>query len=930
MHRYPRLTLTGRITLLVSLLGALTIITIAYALASLRTIERDYHALLDRDARASMLISAALVDLSDSSHRVLSVLTEQEVGKMRQSQQQLNAILSDFDDKLTTIAPLLPENGPELDGIRQQKRQLSEQANAVIDAAARWRGDRALRIIHQQFDPTLKAIRQDMDGLRTLTTEGFNASADILSAAAHNTVVNTSIAVLLGLALILGLSTYLSLTQITRPIRQLTKAMINLSQGNYAYPVQHTERQDELGSMARALWAFKNTMKRADRLEREASIDAEKRRISQQLIDLTEAIPGAVFQLRITPDGAQQVQFLSGKAPRYIGDEPLHTSAGGLRMDHIRVDKTPETTRALDHAISQSLTQLYPLDLEMEVDIGRRRLWLKTLATAKRTPEGDTLLNGIWLDISERKAQALALKSAKEQAEQAANAKAAFLASMSHEIRTPMNAILGLAQLALKQPMDGLLRDYMAKILRSGNHLLSIINDILDFSKIDGGHLIAEHIPFSPQQLLQDTQQMLATEARTKGLTIELEPTQDLPVLLGDPMRISQILLNYTSNAIKFSTRGTITLQLSLQQDDEGHTFLCGSVSDQGIGLSQQQLGQLFRPFQQADNSISRRFGGTGLGLAIALNLAELMHGNAGAESEPGKGSRFWFRVRVEIARPGVKPSETAPPKPPQVAPALAGMRILVVDDNDLNRLVASEFLKEAGVQVDEASSGYAAIQALTQDQHPNYHAVLMDLMMPGLDGLSTTAVLRQHRRLEHLPIIAMSANASQENARQCLLAGMRAHIGKPIDQQQLWSILSELSQETLPALPAEPAATPAEDPATPVLEPQVLEALRTRMNSGRFIAMLSMLLADCETRARHFHAHSTGMTTTELDQDVHDLISTAGHAGLRKLEHAARALQSARLQSADDRTIRQLCLAIHQTAQESIAALNSHFQLGP
>lgn len=383
--------------MLVSLLGALAIITIAYALASLRTIERDYHALLDQDARASMLISAALVDLSDSSHRVLSVLTEQEVGKMRQTQQQLNTILSDFDDKLTTIAPLLPENGPELDDIRQQKQQLSEQANAVIDAAARWRGDRALRIIHQQFDPTLKAIRQDMDGLRTLTTEGFKTSADRLSAAAHSTVVNTSIAAPLGLALILGLSTYLSLSQITRPIRQLTKAMINLSQGNYAYPVQHTERQDELGSMARALWAFKDTMKRADRLEREASIDAEKRRISQQLIDLTEAMPGAVFQLRITPDGAQQVQFLSGKAQRYIGDEPLHTNAGGLRMDHIRVDKTPETRRALDHAISQSLNQLYPLDLEMEVDIGRRRLWLKTLATAKRTPEGDTLLNGIWL-----------------------------------------------------------------------------------------------------------------------------------------------------------------------------------------------------------------------------------------------------------------------------------------------------------------------------------------------------------------------------------------------------------------------------------------------------------------------------------------------------------------------------------------------------
>ncbi len=922
MRFFSNLNLTGKIVTLVALLGALSIIITLYSMHHLYSVDRDYRALIDRDAQASVLIGSALLDLSDASRLVFSVLTEQEEAKMRATQLRLNERQAQFREKIAGIAPLLDDSAPKLEAILAQEQQVFELAGQIIDSAARWRGDRALDIIHSRFDPRLNELRGNMDALRDEIIEHFQSASLQLNAATRSTLLATAISFGLALTTIIGMSAYLSLTQISRPINQLTRTMGQLSHRHYDERIEHTERRDEVGRMAQALQVFRDNMQRADRLELEARASEEIRRISRQLVELTDAMPGAVFQLMVRPDGSQRFTFLSGKAGKFIGQETLVNSSG-LRLDGIRVERSAAADQEIDRAIARSLEALQPLDIDMQVALGDRRFWLKTLATARRTDDGATLFNGIWLDISEIKEQARALEEAKELAEQAAKAKAAFLATMSHEIRTPMNAILGLAQLTLRHPLEPQQQERLEKILRAGQHLLGIINDILDYSKIDAEHLQLESIPFSPRQLLEDVREMFEERAVGKGLALRVEAVDDLPLLIGDPLRISQILINYVNNALKFSDRGQVTLRLRLERGEE--LFLHGEVEDQGIGLSEQETRSLFQPFQQADASITRRFGGTGLGLAISRSLAELMGGGVGVRSRPGEGSVFWFRIRVAEAL-GAQ-AQVVPVAYPRVsAKALDGLRLLLVDDNELNRLVANELLKDAGMQVDQAEDGRHAIDLLEQAHDGTYDAVLMDLMMPEMDGLTATRLLRRNPRFGSLPIIAMTANASQQDIEQCLAAGMNAHVGKPIDEQQLWRTLLQHCLHEQPAQVAPAAAAPVEPVRQGrVLDPKPLEHLQRLVAAERFGNMLNMLMEDCRQRGRSFAALAEQADLQPLDQQAHDLISTAGHAGLVQLADLGKAVRQA-LQRSDAAAARALALQIDRAAADAVQELEARF----
>lgn len=377
------------------------------------------------------------------------------------------------------------------------------------------------------------------------------------------------------------------------------------------------------------------------------------------------------------------------------------------------------------------------------------------------------------------------LEMAKAEAERLAQAKVAFLATMSHEIRTPLNAIIGLARLSLRRPLPADQQERIDHIQKAGEHLLGVINNILDFSRLEGGHLEPESIVFSAAQLLRDVEVMLVTKAAENGLLLELQVPESMPLLLGDPLRIRQILLNLANNAIKFSHQGRILLSLELEEDADGF-FLRGEVSDQGIGLTAKQIKGLFQPFAQVDASISRRFGGSGLGLAISQSLAELLGGEIGVQSQIGTGSRFWFRVAVAQAPLNAPPAEQMPVS----TQALQGLGVLVVDDNELNRLVAVELLAEAGIKAAQAKDGAEAIRMLEEAEDGTYDLVLMDMMMPVLDGLATTRLLRRNPRFERLPIIAMTANTSQQDMEACLASGMNDLVSKPIDEQQLFKTL--------------------------------------------------------------------------------------------------------------------------------------------
>lgn len=926
MRFFTNLNLTSKIVMLVALLGALSVSITLYSMHHLYSVDRDYRALLDRDAQASMLVGSALLDLSDASRLVFSVLTEQEEAKMRASQLVLDKRQEQFRSKIAAIAPLLDDAGPRLEVIAQQERRVFELAGQIIDSAARWRGDRALDIIHSQFDPALHELRGNMDTLRDDIIDHFQASSVELNATTRSTLLNTAISFGLALTAIIGMSAYLSFTQISRPIKQLTRAMGELSNRHYDERIEHTERRDEVGSMAQALQVFRDGMQRADRLELEARASAEARRVSQQLIDLTDAMPGAVFQLTVDADGTQRFTFLSGKAQGFIGSEALVPDGTGLRLDGIRVERNVDVDRQIELAIDHSLETLQPLDIDMQVELDNRRFWLKTLASARRAENGSILFNGIWLDISDIKAQARALEDAKELAEQAAKAKATFLATMSHEIRTPMNAILGLTQLTLRHPLEPSQQDRLEKILRAGQHLLGMLNDILDYSKIDADRLLVEAIPFSPQQLLDEVAQMLEERAASKGLELRTEVAGDPPLLLGDPLRISQILLNFASNALKFSERGRVSLRLALEHDACGSLVLCGEVEDQGIGISKEEMGSLFLPFQQADASITRRFGGTGLGLAISRSLAELMGGEVGARSQPGAGSTFWFRVRVAEAQSTQVPQSLHASG--GAIKALDGLRVLLVDDNELNRLVAGELLVGAGMRVDHAVDGRHAITLLEQAQDDTYDAVLMDLMMPEMDGLSATRLLREQPRFGSLPIIAMTANASPQDVQQCLAAGMSAHIAKPIDEQRLWKTLLQCCVPGEPSpmtLPTDSSTEPSGQAV--VLDPQPLEHLRRVVAPERFHGMLEMLITDCRRRGESFRGLYERPDIPVLRQHVHDLIGTAGHAGFRQVVELGAAMRVA-LDAADETVIRGLIGELDLAIQQAERVLKQHFDV--
>ncbi len=539
----------------------------------------------------------------------------------------------------------------------------------------------------------------------------------------------------------------------------------------------------------------------------------------------------------------------------------------------------------------------------------------------------------VWMieDISIRKQQEVELKIARDKAQEAAQTKSDFLANMSHEIRTPMNAIIGLSNLVQKTELNPRQRDYVQKIHQSGKHLLGIINDILDFSKIEAGKLTVEKIDFSLQSVLDNVLTLVAEKAHAKGLELIFNIAADVPQrLVGDALRLSQILINYANNSVKFTDKGQIEIVLRIDERKDDELQLYCAVRDTGIGLTPDQIKLMFQSFQQADSSTTRKYGGTGLGLSIAKKLAELMNGTVGVESVAGEGSTFWFtgwlgvshqaphyrnpvhnlrdkrilviddneaasivlidllehmglevmaavsgeaalaciQQQATVGRPfelllidwqlsGIDGVETArrtkelnipsahmvmvtgydtdsllplaaevgidqvllkPVNPAKLAEALmsfyandaqphslglepqgksllelvssiAGSNILLVEDNEINQLVATELLAEGNVKVEVANHGKEALDMILA-RPTHWDVVLMDMQMPVMDGVTATIEVRKTISAEQLPIVAMTANAMAQDKEKCMAAGMQDFVTKPIDPDVLWDTL--------------------------------------------------------------------------------------------------------------------------------------------
>ncbi|MEJ2088223.1 MAG: ATP-binding protein [Gammaproteobacteria bacterium] len=542
-----------------------------------------------------------------------------------------------------------------------------------------------------------------------------------------------------------------------------------------------------------------------------------------------------------------------------------------------------------------------------------RTFWMSLRAGLNRDPDHGDYIDGSLIDISERIEREQADKQ-RQIAEAATKAKSEFLANMSHEIRTPMNAIVGFSKLALESSLDRKQHEYVTSIRNAAENLLSLVSDVLDFSKIEAGKLDLEARPFKLADTLAEVGRLFRTEVRRRGLSFKIDDrTSDHPsfpadgVMIGDAMRLQQVLVNLVGNAVKFTEVGSIVLSAQVTAVAGDQLVLTLAVADTGIGISEDKLARLFDSFEQAETSTTRRYGGTGLGLTISERLVDLMGGEFSVTSTPDEGSRFEFTILTSL--PG-EVSEAAPERPERRASdiSLDQRRILVAEDNPINQQLTLELLQRRGAEVHIAENGREAVRRATET---DYDAILMDIHMPELDGLEAATILR-NQALE-VPIIAVSADALAGSRAAAIDAGCNDYVTKPIDFDTLLLTLDELMPGQT-ALTLKRRASDRDDEMEKSLEAALQSMPLARLpginigdairgHNGNIKLMIKLMgdfgtyYGDAGTKMRAF---VTSERFEEAERLAHNLHGVAGSFGAKRLKDAAKTLELAFARSDD------------------------------
>ncbi|QBK03594.1 response regulator [Hylemonella gracilis] len=765
------------------------------------------------------------------------------------------------------------------------------------------------------YDPRADAIAE----LGWIAIQAVQARIDTLDARNRRELLLTEALAVFAILLVLGMYALMR-TRLSVPLAQVTAALKQIALGDHDVNLPPARWHDEIGQVIGAL----GTLREATQARLAAEREIKNAKEEQDAIFDAAEVGIVLLRNRVVVRCSAGFERIFGVAPGgMLGHSTREWYANEL--DYHEIGDTVYAELSEDRQNRRELTLLRRDGSRFEAVLRGRAIDPNELSRGS-----------VWVvaDITERKRMEGELRVARDRAQEAAHAKSDFLANMSHEIRTPMNAIIGLSHLMLKTELNQRQHDYLRKIQQAGQHLLGVINDILDLSKIEAGKLAIEHTEFQLDKALGNVVNLIAEKAHAKGLELIFDIAHDVPQrLVGDSLRLVQILINYANNAVKFTESGEVTVQMRVRERTDQALLLYCAVHDTGIGLSPEQQGRLFQSFQQADNSTTREYGGTGLGLSISRELAERMGGAVGVSSKLGQGSTFWFTARLGLVQggarelrprgdlrgrsvlvvddnkaaclvlkemlegmsfavttvssgveaieavrkrsgqanafalvfldwkmPGMDGAETArrihaleltdepkiamvtafgreevlhqiqdagvgdvlikPVNPsvlfdttvrllddaspresvmtfPEALPSalearltsLRGARLLIVEDNEINQQVAQELLTGTGFQVDIADNGKIAIEKITKADPP-FDLVLMDMQMPVMDGVTATKLLRETWSPDQLPIVAMTANAMQNDRELCLASGMQDFVAKPIEPDDLWRAL--------------------------------------------------------------------------------------------------------------------------------------------